>query len=830
VKRAPRLFVATLLLGGAPGVVSAECTPTETCEPLPCGEMPPGQVSPQFHIRSVAYAVNAGPMQAATCGERVKLQPGDTIELVGLEVCPDGPAGPHVAAVEAYVRRPDAPVLFCEPTMYCPPNDSSCCTMPPATCRDFDFCDGRFGEASRSATCPQEVEPLGEWTVELGWDRIVVVLIDYFPGGLEVDDRFFLNLQVGDSELTTSDSGVTIAPADPGVGTPVEVSAKIENLGSGLFFSDVEADVFLLGDGCPVWVGAKKFSLDPGEKTTMTILNNSPPSQTMPVCPPASPEVRWIPREPGTYLVTATVDPEKVLCECCRPNNFGVIGVEIGDNRPPPVSHFFDLAAALEGFEAKQTIRNSTGFSLNDKFYDGWTRSFHAAGLSLPSGLPPLLDATCSLNPLIEPYLDDPFFAFRALVAFGRVFTFDVATEILDDVLEGMESGDFSTARAKLEVAEQEILARMPEVGEEIITDSRNTIGDGFPFNPGAADELLFRRGTSGNVASILQAFFAYQAASGDTSFEPVALDALQHLLRRQVRDRRSAAYGLLTSRPHTNFAIVENNLRALDTLILAEHLLQRRHADAVGKYIRSARTRLEQALFRIFTRRGKPSLDTLPEAIDHRGVVFNRFTAQDVYTIGGVFLLRRNRVERAWDFIRFIESNYLLSHPCGTEPGLPLTPNALDHLPDVDLAGIKFFDGNDADCTGTGCCSILTSEPGTCDPAIDFDDPGTNSHQTEATLDYALFLHEFSLATHRRDRRAFAERRRDRLLGELVQLYNECSAGSGLPVSSRAIPNLFTSFDGSLASAEARILARILERPELRFLYRGVVGRELGF
>ena len=191
---------------------------------------------------------------------------------------------------------------------------------------------------------------------------------------------------------------------------------------------------------------------------------------------------------------------------------------------------------------------------------------------------------------------------------------------------------------------------------------------------------------------------------------------------------------------------------------------------------------------------------------------------------IRGTFLLRHGREQRAWEFVQYLEQNFLVSHKCGEPLGEPFEPTR--GLSEDDLIGVKFFDGDDRDCSSGECCSILKSEPGTCEPPVNFDDEDVISHQPEATLDYVLFLHEFALATHRMDRRAFAESRRDQLLYELVKFYNTCSAGGGLPVSSRAIHNLFTSFDGSLASAQARIVWRILDRPDLRFLYRGALQR----
>lgn len=765
------------------------------------------QVSPSLRIKEVHFQINDGEPVLAKNEEILQLEAGDLLTVTEITFSSQGPAMRRdVASAEAVLRTD--------------PSDKE--NFPAETFRGNDpsprvrvtggvqSLGGLLFDASR--------QNVGGWSLEPGTDRLVIALIHNFsfedPGSgcsggcgskeqgcFEVDDRFFLNLQVGQPDFVIDDCSLQLRQgpsSDPVSGTPlllgepVKVSATVSNQRDGLFFIDAEADIFRLGDGEPVWVGVTSFLLLAGETLAVELVNTDEENGF---------PFHWRPEAPGTYLITVTVDPEKAKIETGggRRNNFAVIGAEVLDPEEtnPRPTDLSALADQLKLFETELEIRNSSPVlplcNYQSVTFDGLPRSFSARGLA---------PVSCSDD-------NDPAFgAFRALVAFGRVFAFDAATEILEDIV----SDDCETARGRLQILKDLFETCEDLVGDEVIVDSWNTVGDGFPFN--SEEEEIFRRGTAGNVASVLQAFFAFQLACADRQFEAFATDRLDRLLaaRRITAPPDSPAFGLIASRPSgtgNTFAIVENNLRMLDMLTLA-HL-------ATAVYT-TERDELDAALRRVLDS-SAPAAE-VPEAVDvATGDVDNDFTAQDIYTIGGIYLLRRGLLERAWEFLTFTDTKFLVAHTPGEEEGRNLQPGSVEaldpgELPEGALVGLKFFEGNDDDGEGT---SILIGEG----PPVDFNDRGTISAQTEATLDYIFFLNEFAVLARAPDRREFAEVRRDQLIAEVLELFSFSQRG-GLPVSTRSIPDLFETFDGSLPSAEARILARVMEdRSRLPF-YRG--------
>jgi len=143
---------------------------TETPVAALCPRGSVGSRSPNVIVQSVSYSLNGGPPQTAR-NEALVVHPGDTLSIVDLRYCSDA-AGSSWDKVqgEAYLRKNGA----------------------------FAYDDGRF--TTGAPIQAGEHQPIGafddSWTIQSGWDRLVIALVHYYQGGNEVDDRFFINLVV----------------------------------------------------------------------------------------------------------------------------------------------------------------------------------------------------------------------------------------------------------------------------------------------------------------------------------------------------------------------------------------------------------------------------------------------------------------------------------------------------------------------------------------------------------------------------------------------------------------------------------------------------------
>lgn len=161
-------YVGYSRLSSAPQTVpvptSASASSAVTRQRISVGQHPPNVV-----ITEVEYSINEGPPQIAANEELIRLKAGDSLSIVGFKyLSGEGEANGQVAA-EAYIRKEGA----------------------------FDYEDGRF--TTGTPTSPGEHLGgafNGNWTAQLGWDRLVIALVHYYGDDNEVDDRFFLNLVV----------------------------------------------------------------------------------------------------------------------------------------------------------------------------------------------------------------------------------------------------------------------------------------------------------------------------------------------------------------------------------------------------------------------------------------------------------------------------------------------------------------------------------------------------------------------------------------------------------------------------------------------------------
>jgi hypothetical protein len=135
-----------------------------------CPQMSVGRRSPHTTIQRVLYSLNNGEPQIASSEEVLIVQPGDSISIVDLQYCSEtaGSTWDEIQG-EAYFRENGV----------------------------FDYGDGRFtiGVPILPGEHPTGAFD-GSWTIQAGWDRLVIVLIHYYQGGHEIDHRFFINLDV----------------------------------------------------------------------------------------------------------------------------------------------------------------------------------------------------------------------------------------------------------------------------------------------------------------------------------------------------------------------------------------------------------------------------------------------------------------------------------------------------------------------------------------------------------------------------------------------------------------------------------------------------------
>jgi len=155
-------------------------TPTVVLKPTPgpCTPTPGISHSPQLIAERLWYTLNANEEQTVQREGVIQVVPGDQLCLVRLEYITDDTPGPNdTAHGEAYIRKPNV-----------------------VSCDSFDYDDGEYwlgdpvgpGENELITINPRAGD--GCWTIEDGWDRLVVALVHNGVFGWEVDHRLYVNL------------------------------------------------------------------------------------------------------------------------------------------------------------------------------------------------------------------------------------------------------------------------------------------------------------------------------------------------------------------------------------------------------------------------------------------------------------------------------------------------------------------------------------------------------------------------------------------------------------------------------------------------------------
>jgi len=711
----------------------------------------------------------------------VEANAGDPVEITKVEYEVTAHYCLGYAGFEAYFRKLDS--------------DAACPGLP-------QYSDGRFNPrypevplCPGKGVCPglhyhpDYDYPAPPWEVQEGWTELVVDLIVYANDTSQPYDRFNVIFQVGQPDFVVEDAAVS--PARPPVDEEVEITGTWRNAGGGRYCAYTEVDVFSLAKPqapvCPpeptlVWVGALAGQAGPGEAVHDEYTNDR---STDPFR-----DDRWMPADKGTYLLVFYAEADRAWRESDEKNNSLVVGLEVGTPDVPPVKTWHELVAQLQD-PKRQSLLEING-SINEWAFDGLHRSFLTTGRGMG---------------------DDDYQDFLALVAFGRITAFDFTTSVIADLL----AGEVERARKELTVFREYMESNKATIGDEVIVDFINTVQDRTPFNIGDDPDLI--RGTTGNVALMAQALFAYQfitqkVGCPDARFHDYAQEILfgddsrLGLIARQVDEPGSPLHGFFLSRPpgyfgpetgRKRFAIMENNLRMHDALGLAWAIANDPSYSSdwnedSRERLRKSYASLNAALRRAFVDR---CVEDYSEAVNDCGFVVNNFNSQDLYTLGGVFLLGEHEVEKAGQAFDYLNRHFICRHLPGSESAERVDLSR-DPLPLPEGLGVSFFIGNDSS-------GNLIGRP------IDFEDPLTMSHQTEATLDYILLAHWLGESEHF-----------DLMADALVSLYGTLSEKGLMPASSRKIPGLFTTFESSLGVHEAVLVDLVQGGNDPQHVYRG--------
>jgi len=150
---------------------------TPTFTPIPTTSTPSvctpigGVVAPSVCVASISVRINEGESQPVAYNERITLKSGDALELVSLRYCTSQEALADSVAGEAYLFKNGI--------------------------ESYD--NGLFprGGPHIHAGCGDAGDFEGSWIVEPGRHRVVIALVHYYGNTYEIDDRFYLNLEVG---------------------------------------------------------------------------------------------------------------------------------------------------------------------------------------------------------------------------------------------------------------------------------------------------------------------------------------------------------------------------------------------------------------------------------------------------------------------------------------------------------------------------------------------------------------------------------------------------------------------------------------------------------
>ena len=267
-------------------------------------------------ISHIVVSVNGENMELNRDNNTLKLNAGDVVQIQ--EVHFTHSASDGVFAVESYLNK-------------IANNTSASLT---------DYHDGRFSGAARDALANGEggvVQGTSDgWTVESGWDRLSVNLMHYGEDSTSVSGRFFVQIQVGqpdfefDTEVLDSVTQQTIS-----AGSEVTLPAKWYNSAAGQFHNYAEVDIYSADNTEQIiWAGAAVGNPNNDYVVDGEFLNTRESDSFT---------HRWIPNQPGEYVLKFYLDPEQVVAETNELNNQYEIRLTVAESPLVAEDDFYEV-------------------------------------------------------------------------------------------------------------------------------------------------------------------------------------------------------------------------------------------------------------------------------------------------------------------------------------------------------------------------------------------------------------------------------------------------------------------------------------------------------
>ena len=276
----------------------------------PVVDTPALEALQELEVSSVQLRINNDIVVVNTSYDTVVVQPGDTVQVVGITYQGNLAAEPldGKIAFEAYLSRS---------------GESGRSVI--------DYSTGRFGAPSVASPVTGEIVSHpgldGEWDVTSDDTRITIAMVRYFGNSSQVEGRFAVKLQVErpDFEHVLDED---ISKQKLKVGKEAKIIGAWKNAGDETFHNYSEVDIYNAADmNVPVWVGVLAGTPGPGETLSGEYLNLNEQNAF---------NTRWTPTQAGEYVLKFYVDPENVDEETDETNNVEVVRVTVQSTKGGP--------------------------------------------------------------------------------------------------------------------------------------------------------------------------------------------------------------------------------------------------------------------------------------------------------------------------------------------------------------------------------------------------------------------------------------------------------------------------------------------------------------
>ncbi|MCB1195543.1 hypothetical protein KDK77_05100, partial [bacterium] len=183
------------------------------------------------------------------------------------------------------------------------------------------------------------------------------------------------------------------------------------------------------------------------------------------------------------------------------------------------------------------------------------------------------------------------------------------------------------------------------------------------------------------------------------------------------------------------------------------------------------------------------------------------------VLTMDETQLSQTQKLQIVRRMIAYINKNFIVEHDPNVEnaQNVALTPALIANRlsrPTTTIIGTKFFDAKFKD-------EFV--------PERNWDDPKVLSVHVEGTLGYINLLYQTALLTPDANEREQLLRTAKFLLDNITKLKNAKSTNGGIPYSTRAISEIQSTFDSTIATETYRALMGVFSNPDLAWSFIGV-------